>query len=50
MTNAIKISVYPNTFIFRSEKQEEKYALLHAYRRTMDENDDRQDDQPNSSK
>ncbi|KAI7850919.1 Cullin repeat-like-containing domain protein [Circinella umbellata] len=42
------ISVYPNTFIFRSEKQEEKYALLHAYRRTMDENDDRQDDQPNS--
>ncbi|KAI9259607.1 Cullin repeat-like-containing domain protein [Phascolomyces articulosus] len=47
LTNAIKISVYPNTFLYRSERQEEKFALLHAYRRTMDENDDRQEDTPN---
>ncbi|CDH50968.1 nuclear mrna via spliceosome-related [Lichtheimia corymbifera JMRC:FSU:9682] len=45
--NAIKISVYPNTYIYRSERQEDKYALLHAYHRTMDENSDRQDDASN---
>lgn len=48
--NAIKISVYPNTYIYRSERQEDKYALLHAYHRTMDENSDRQDDASNPSK
>lgn len=48
--NAIKISVYPNTYIYRSERQEDKYALLHAYHRTMDENSDRQDDATNPSK
>ncbi|KAI8142748.1 Cullin repeat-like-containing domain protein [Fennellomyces sp. T-0311] len=44
------VSVYPNTFVFRSERPEDKYALLHAYRRTMDENGDRQEDPPNASK
>ncbi|KAI9476614.1 Cullin repeat-like-containing domain protein [Zychaea mexicana] len=49
LINAIKISVYPNTFVYRSERPEDKFALLHAYRRTMDENGDRHEDQPNSS-
>lgn len=42
--------MYPNTLLFRAERPEDKLALLNAYQRTIDENEDRQDDSPNSSR
>lgn len=44
--NAVKISVYPNTFLFRSERPEDKIALLIAYKRAMDDQGDQHEDQP----
>lgn len=44
--NAVKISVYPNTYMFRSERAEDKMPLLMAYKRVMDDQDDQHEDQP----
>ncbi|KAI8647760.1 Cullin repeat-like-containing domain protein [Parasitella parasitica] len=49
LTNALRIVVYPETFIYRSERIEDKLGLLNAYRRLMDDNDDRQLDAPQSA-
>ncbi|OBZ84285.1 Exocyst complex component EXO84 [Choanephora cucurbitarum] len=40
LTNAIRVVVYPDTFIYRSERVEDKIGLLHAYRRLVDDRDD----------
>ncbi|KAI8971198.1 Cullin repeat-like-containing domain protein [Pilobolus umbonatus] len=40
LTNAIRIVVYPETFIYRAEKEDEKLGLLDAYKRILDENDE----------
>lgn len=49
LTNALRLVVYPETFIYRSERIEDKMGLLNAYRRLIDENDDRQLDTPQSA-
>ncbi|GAA5808941.1 hypothetical protein MFLAVUS_002341 [Mucor flavus] len=49
LTNALRIVVYPDTFIYRSERVEDKMGLLNAYRRLIEENDDRQLDAPQSA-
>lgn len=49
LTNTLRIVVYPETFIYRSERIEDKLGLLNAYRRLIDENDDRQLDAPQSA-
>ena len=50
LTNALRIVVYPETFIYRSERIEDKLGLLNAYKRLMDDNDDKQLDTPQSGK
>ena len=49
LTNALRIVVYPETFIYRSERIEDKLGLLNAYKRLMDDNDDKQLDTPQSA-
>ncbi|ORY93831.1 Cullin repeat-like-containing domain protein [Syncephalastrum racemosum] len=44
LNNAIKVAMYPYTFLYRAERPEDKLAFVHAYKRAMDENDDRQQD------
>ncbi|RCH88784.1 exocyst complex component exo84 [Rhizopus stolonifer] len=46
LTNALRVVVYPDTFIYRSERVEDKLDLLDVYRRMIEENDDRQLDTP----
>ncbi|CAO3639382.1 unnamed protein product [Mucor fragilis] len=50
LTNALRIVVYPETFIYRSERIEDKLGLLNAYKRLIDDNDDKQLDAPQSGK
>lgn len=50
LTNALRIVVYPETVIYRSERIEDKLGLLNAYKRMIDDNDDRQLDAPQSGK
>lgn len=50
LSNALRIVVYPETFIYQAEHVEDKLGLLNAYKRLIDENDDRQLDAPQSGK
>lgn len=50
LSNALRIVVYPETFIYQAEHIEDKLGLLNAYKRLIDENDDRQLDAPQSGK
>ncbi|GAN06766.1 nuclear mRNA splicing protein [Mucor ambiguus] len=49
LVNALRIVVYPETFIYRSERPEDKLGLLNAYRRLIEDNDDKQLDAPQSA-
>lgn len=49
LVNALRVVVYPDTFIFQAEHVEDKLGLLNAYKRLIDENDDRQLDAPQSA-
>ncbi|CAO3656357.1 unnamed protein product [Mucor hiemalis] len=49
LSNALRIVVYPETFIYQAEHIEDKLGLLNAYKRLIDENDDRQLDAPQSA-
>ncbi|KAI8352539.1 Cullin repeat-like-containing domain protein [Blakeslea trispora] len=50
LTNALRVVVYPDTFIYRSERVEDKMGLLHAYRRLVDDHhDDDSSHRPSSS-
>ncbi|KAI9472182.1 MAG: Cullin repeat-like-containing domain protein [Benjaminiella poitrasii] len=48
LINALRIVVYPETFIYQAERIEDKLGLLNAYRRLIDDNDDKQLDIPQS--
>jgi hypothetical protein len=50
LNNALRIVVYPETFIYRAERPEDKIGLLNAYRRMLDNNDDSQMEMPQSGK
>ncbi|KAI7904033.1 Cullin repeat-like-containing domain protein [Cokeromyces recurvatus] len=49
LINALRIVVYPETFIYQAERQEDKVGFLNAYKRLIDDNDDRQTDTPQSA-
>lgn len=50
LNNALRIVVYPQTFIYRSERIEDKLGLLNAYKRVMEDHDDKPLDTPVSYK
>ncbi|KAG0191120.1 exocyst complex component exo84 [Apophysomyces sp. BC1034] len=44
VTNAFKIVIYPDSFLYRAEQPEDKHGLMHAYHLVMDENEDQQNE------
>ncbi|KAG1445714.1 hypothetical protein G6F56_009819 [Rhizopus delemar] len=51
LNNALRIVVYPQTFIYRSERLEDKLGLLEAYKQMMEEHhDDRHMNTPVSTR